>query len=731
MATMKELLSLMIERINGKPGNWEELTGKPFGLTMGWEIIVEQPDIIGSGYSQEPYSAFVALTDVALEQGKIYKVAINGDEWEVKAFVLPEDTNVYLGDASDRLEEMPFHIYSTADSTICIIWQITPEEYAMGAPVANITISKGYEAVDTLGYEFMPLDYPAVLKEYVEIMPKAVVKFEETGLNGSVYSNSTIINEGLLLEDKAYRITFNGEKYICQTQVWRSSTFLGNLEILTGTDGNDLPFAILGNMLSWKVELGEEVNLQIEEINNIIRPIDKKFIPDGVGGGVRSVNNTMPDENGNVEILLPELQMPEVKWDDITDKPFSPALKVIEIYPKTSVPILSGPVTTSFNGELIAGNNYIVKYNDESYTCKAFDTIYDGGEAVCLGNAIHSFNKIDNPVDTGEDFLFIVRKDMDWEAFCFNQEIEDKTVFISILKEVELNVLDKNYLPNDICEGIQSWNELKDRPFYVISEESVFMPKRTPPWRTPRQGEYYYSQENWSSLLVANAVYDVYLNDIKYTVTAIVESDTKTYIGNSDTTLATGELPFNYTVTEGSGGLNSHKFHWPKSLGKDITLEIIKQEVVKPLDYKFMPEGYPKAEVQLVEILPEKNITVGDYGFAQINAEFELIPNNEYKVIYDDVEYNLIAKVDSEQHILLGGDVTDANDFDYTNCPFVIMENSGNWTLFTETYNVSHIFTVYEEVEIVKQIDPKFLPETVATKAWVEALIGGIENGTY
>ena len=326
MATMKELLSLMIERINGKPGNWEELTGKPFGLTMGWEILVEQPDIIGSGYSQEPYSAFVALTGVALEQGKIYKVTINGDEWEVKAFVLPEDTNVYLGDASDRLEEMPFHIYSTEDKTICIIWQITPEEYEMGAPMANITISKGYEAVDTLGYEFMPLDYPAVLKEYVEIMPKAVIKFEETGLNGSVYSNSTIINEGLLSEDKAYRITFNGEKYICQSQVWRGSAFLGNLEILTGTDGNDLPFAILGNMLSWKVELGEEVNLQIEEINNIIRPIDKKFIPDGVGGGVRSVNNTMPDENGNVEILLPE-----VKWDDIEDKPFGIETEMVEI----------------------------------------------------------------------------------------------------------------------------------------------------------------------------------------------------------------------------------------------------------------------------------------------------------------------------------------------------------------------------------------------------------------
>lgn len=464
MATMKELLSLMIDRINGKPGNWEELTGKPFGLTMGWEIIVEQPDIIGSGYSQEPYSAFVALTDVALEQGETYKVTINDDDWQVKAFVLPEDTNVYLGDASDRLEEMPFHIYSTEDKTICIIWQITPEEYEMGAPMANITISKGYEAVDTLGYEFMPLDYPAVLKEYVEIMPKAVIRFEETGLNGSVYSNSTIINEGLLSEDKAYRITFNGEKYICQSQVWRGSAFLGNLEILTGTDGNDLPFAILGNMLNWKVELGEEVNLQIEEINNIIRPIDKKFIPDGVGGGVRSVNNTMPDENGNVEILLPEI--PELTWDNIEDKPFGTKTEIeyTEVFScenrrvGTIYDIPQNTYGLALSHQLIVGKEYKVELNG----VVAYDTAKVEDDIVYIGNW-------DTAGLVSSDMPFYIYNAAE-DSICvgYSKELGDRLnmkLYIGQRKEI-VQPLDYKYMPD-------GYPKVEKKMVEIVPEQSV------------------------------------------------------------------------------------------------------------------------------------------------------------------------------------------------------------------------------------------------------------------
>lgn len=51
----------------------------------------------------------------------------------------------------------------------------------------------------------------------------------------------------------------------------------------------------------------------------------------------------------------------------------------------------------------------------------------------------------------------------------------------------------------------------------------------------------------------------------------------------------------------------------------------------------------------------------------------------------------------------------------------------------TGTYYISKLEAVEPVFEstVITPLDPKYLPETVATKTFVEELLGGIENGTY
>jgi len=199
MATLKNLLSRMIEKINKKAEKWEDLPDRPFGDIPVWSEYFNTDIIEASEIYDEPYSARVVVENVALVTGIKYKININYNEYIYDSYEV--DGMVYVGDTSRRLEETPFRLVYDGEKYLEIIWSITEEEYLNGAPLLNMHI-------------------------YVEAITT--------------------------------------------------------------------------------------------------KQIDKKFIPDGVGGGVRTVNGVAPDAEGNVVIEMPqvpEIEIPELTWDNIEDKP--------------------------------------------------------------------------------------------------------------------------------------------------------------------------------------------------------------------------------------------------------------------------------------------------------------------------------------------------------------------------------------------------------------------------
>lgn len=150
------------------------------------------------------------------------------------------------------------------------------------------------------------------------------------------------------------------------------------------------------------------------------------------------------------------------------------------------------------------------------------------------------------------------------------------------------------------------------------------------------------------------------------------------------------------------------------------------------LDYGHMPDGYPTVMqnyTALTGVTARGTISddgqIYSYDFSNLQLEHKQL----YRVKFNQIDYFATAHEIDTEHIVIG----DAA-IPYTTPPFCIIYDTValKSTLYWNASGEANVpVSVVKIEDVLTPLDEKFLPETVATKAWVEALIGGIENGTY
>ena len=149
---------------------------------------------------------------------------------------------------------------------------------------------------------------------------------------------------------------------------------------------------------------------------------------------------------------------------------------------------------------------------------------------------------------------------------------------------------------------------------------------------------------------------------------------------------------------------------------------------ITPIDYKFMPEGYPKAEMGTVTVLEEQTLTInpgpleGTYN-AQLPV-FAVEVGKTYNVVYGGVTYvceglalQEVAPEYGFEGVLLGNTSMMGAPLPGSNndAPFVAMCSSV-LGIYSVTFSAAAqtdnpTFAIYEKAEVITPIAHKFLPE--------------------
>ena len=172
----------------------------------------------------------------------------------------------------------------------------------------------------------------------------------------------------------------------------------------------------------------------------------KTALPENI---VQSVNGQTPDENGNVEINVPEGF--SGSWNDLTDKPFGEGYT--EVMPEqefTFEPTVNGVYATMLlNFDSIeGGKTYIVRYDGTEYTSISLDATDDGIPGIILGNAYLA--GLPDAEDTGEPFAIAYINTSDTFAKSMIVSDTGSTHTVGIFLD-DVKCLDEKYIPDTIA----------------------------------------------------------------------------------------------------------------------------------------------------------------------------------------------------------------------------------------------------------------------------------------
>lgn len=159
----------------------------------------------------------------------------------------------------------------------------------------------------------------------------------------------------------------------------------------------------------------------------------------------------------------------------------------------------------------------------------------------------------------------------------------------------------------------------------------------------------------------------------------------------------------------------------------------LKKCATLPLKYSDMPEGYPKVERRIVEIVPEQSVAgehIENHCGILYSGEMNISLNGNTEnlvVVINGVKYNATVTVQSSPFgdlYYIGNDYLLNEDSVDTKEPFILCSSSdgfrADWrTELGETITLA----IYEEQESVKPLDPKF--------GGGVNIIRAVENGIY
>lgn len=145
--------------------------------------------------------------------------------------------------------------------------------------------------------------------------------------------------------------------------------------------------------------------------------------------------------------------------------------------------------------------------------------------------------------------------------------------------------------------GVTSWNNLTDKPFSVKTEMVEILPEQsvTGVYMSEEQGAPYpiYLADNFfatqGSLFEDGKTYIFNFNEKKYSGTAKVNIEDESF----DIDIAEQQIHL-MGYSTGNGEEWSNTIYYSADYGETITLAIYgEQEIVTPIDRKFLPEDYP------------------------------------------------------------------------------------------------------------------------------------------
>lgn len=240
----------------------------------------------------------------------------------------------------------------------------------------------------------------------------------------------------------------------------------------------------------------------------------KQIAADKVGR-VKSVNGAEPDDNGNVEIEIPEEF--SGSWNDLTDKPFYTEEEPVEVevVAETTVTIpqdgdpfgfLVGPIFKH-------GKEYIVNWNGVQYTSKAID--FGNGNTVLGNGSLFVFGDLGN-IGNNEPFFFAPLEGPGM-YFVFATQPGTYTVSMKTIEE-SVHHLDPKYIKDMYYEYMGPNTD------DVMWEQTV-----------TTESDYAFVNSgdmNVNQFLTEGATYIVTWNDTEYTCVARKDSWGDIYIGN-------------------------------------------------------------------------------------------------------------------------------------------------------------------------------------------------------
>lgn len=270
-------------------------------------------------------------------------------------------------------------------------------------------------------------------------------------------------------------------------------------------------------------------------------------------------------------------------------------------------------------------------------------------------------------------------------------------------------------------KSLLKWNNIKNPPFSTKTEMvEIYNDTLTGTTVSHAQTTKAISIDDVVDLKVGST-YIVNVNDKNYNVVGIDNGQGGAYIGvmRSEVSRPNSEPPFNIDSVPDW----RTKFTWHETLGETVKFSIISNtETITPLDYKFMPEGYPKAEKKTIEIVPEQTLNGellkdGEIEIYTNNGDIydipELVIGKTYIAYFNGVKYELVARQGENSNIVVIStcenyrgasiwDLTEGFGYDYS-------AGSGGVVWKSDFADETITLAIYEEQEIVEPLDPKFV----------------------
>lgn len=281
--------------------------------------------------------------------------------------------------------------------------------------------------------------------------------------------------------------------------------------------------------------------------------------------------------------------------------------------------------------------------------------------------------------------------------------------------------------------GVTSWNDLEDRPFYTEGGGSVELMPETQaidtgdgtfviPENVPQLtvGETYTVKYN-------GAVYECVAQDASALVTGGICIGNGTSLG-----LSGNNEPFAAVIGEEDGQLIMMIL--PLDGATEVTISISQGgEIIHKLDNKYLDlDWLPIMEREV--IIPEVTVSITDSNnpYAEIpNSYVYLADRTEVGVYINGKYYDGVVCIDSDGTYIAGAGSESNVEGVAQRYPFddkyiiALSESTGQAVFATQVVGTYTVKVVGKNV-VANKIPEEFLPDTVATKEWVEELLGGM-----